>query len=412
LLNSKKSQSKTNEEVGKEALKNQNNHDYKKSVSIIKAAKDNNSSVQKARNTKQYLLPQLSITEIKEHFIAAIKDQSSFNSTKLNLAIDKAFDQPNQKIRFGVKNSNELCWYGEAGYIKDYKSGEIFKWGIGNIKIDDHAKFKIISKEEFELKQQQASEQREKTQQRKLQEKEEIAKKAGQYFNSYLESNRNNASNNKYLANKNIIDAKNIIGIKFTKNNQIVIPLTDTANKIHSLQYINQDGTKKFLKGGEKQGNFFLITKDDNNNKNLKQEKEIYLAEGFATAASIHQATNKPVAVCFDAGNIEHVLKNLKSAHPDKQFIIAADNDLWKEANIGRDKALIAASKYGAKVILPQFKYEHKDHLPTDFNDLHKLAGIDEVRKQILNNHEIEHHNATISNSNNHQIHKETGFGL
>ena len=306
LLNSKKSRLKINNETNKEESKNQNNHDHNKSAFTTKGAKDNNSLVQRARNTKQYLLPKLSTAEIKEHFISAIKDQTNINSTKLTLAIDKAFDQPNQKIRFGVKNSSELCWYGEAGYIKDYKNGEIFKWGIGNIKTDDYTKFKTIGRKELELKQQQASEQKQRIEQQKLEEKAAIAKKAVQYFNSYQESNRANASNNKYLINKNIIDAKNITGIKFTKDNQIVIPLTDTQNKIHSLQYINQDGSKKFLKGGEKQGNFFLITKDDANNKNLKQEKEIYLAEGFATAASIHQATNKPVAVCFDAGVMVH----------------------------------------------------------------------------------------------------------
>jgi putative DNA primase/helicase len=44
----------------------------------------------------------------------------------------------------------------------------------------------------------------------------------------------------------------------------------------------------------------------------------------FATAVSINLATNKPVAVAFDAGNIEHVLKNLKSIFADKDFIITA----------------------------------------------------------------------------------------
>ena len=51
------------------------------------------------------------------------------------------------------------------------------------------------------------------------------------------------------------------------------------------------------------------------------------------------------------------------------------------------------------------------DIIEIDFNDLHKLAGIDEVSRQMANNHEIEHHNATINSSNN-QIHKEAGFGL
>jgi phage/plasmid primase-like uncharacterized protein len=361
----------------------------------------------------QYLIPQFSNHEIKDHFLTAIRSETKITHNDIDNAIDQAFNNIGKKIRFGSKKENEICWHGEAGYITNYKSGEILKWGIGNIKSDDKSKFKEISKEELEIKQKQATKLKQHAEKQRIIEKQEIAKKAERYFNSYSDSNRFNAKNNRYLIAKNIIEAKNISGIKFTKENQIVIPLTDTANKIHSLQYINQDGGKKFLRGGEKQGHFFLITTDNANNNNHKQDKEIYLAEGFATAASIHQAIGKPVAVCFDAGNIEHVLNNLKSAHPDKQFIIAADNDMWKETNTGKDKALIAAIKYGAKVILPQFKYEHKDHLPTDFNDLHKLAGIDEVRRQISNGHEIEHHNIGTNNGNiNHQIHKAVEFGL
>ena len=115
----------------------------------------------------------------------------------------------------------------------------------------------------------------------------------------------------------------------------------------------------------------------------IKDSKTIYLAEGFATAATINIATNKPVAASFDAGNIEHVLKNLKSSYSNKEFIIAADNDLWKEHNIGKEKAEMAAQKYGAKVILPNFTLAHKDEAPTDFNDLHKISGIHEVQRQI-----------------------------
>jgi len=118
----------------------------------------------------------------------------------------------------------------------------------------------------------------------------------------------------------------------------------------------------------------------------------VVLKLGF-TIVSIHMATNKPVAITFDAGNIEHVLKNLKEAHPNKEFTIAAGNDLWKERNVGKEKAEFAAQKYGAKVIVPNFSLAHKDELPTDFNDLHKLSGIHEVQRQI-ESHQIihEHH--------------------
>ena len=194
--------------------------------------------------------------------------------------------------------------------------------------------------------------------------------------------------------------------------------------KIWSLQYIGEDGTKKFLIDSKKQGNFFLIAKN-----NIKHGTEIFLAEGFATAASIHQATGKPVAVCFDAGNIEHVLGNLKNKHLNSNFIIAADNDLWGKENTGRKKAELAAQKYNVKMIVPEFNKMALSEFnkispnkkPTDFNDLHKVAGINEVRRQISNGYEIDHHNHNVRGSNggnsannhiNNQLHKEVGFGL
>ena len=136
------------------------------------------------------------------------------------------------------------------------------------------------------------------------------------------------------------------------------------------------------------------------------------MAEGFATAVTIHKATNCPVVVCFDAGNVEHVLGNLKTKYPNKDFIIAADNDMWKENNVGKEKAEIAAIKYDAKVILPSFKYGHKDHLPTDFNDLEKLSGINEVKRQISKslgnanykniNHDLDANHQMQNNNQNH----------
>ena len=214
------------------------------------------------------------------------------------------------------------------------------------------------------------------------------------------------------MIKKDIIEARKLAGIKFTKKNQIVIPLKDTKGNIHSLQYINEDGSKRFLKGGEKQGKFFMLHEGSLNNSD--KTKNIIIAEGFATAASIDKAINAgktwnqktPIATCFDAGNIEHALKELKTTNPNKSFTIAADNDMWKDRNTGKEKAQTAAKKYGAKVILPNFNYSHKDHTPTDFNDLHKLAGIDEVRKQFFEEHNYKHYKGEVDLHKNNNINK------
>ena len=116
------------------------------------------------------------------------------------------------------------------------------------------------------------------------------------------------------------------------------------------------------------------------------------MAEGFATAASVHEATGKPVVVAFDAGNLKAVSEKLLNVLPENVPVyFAADQD---PNQTGIHKAQSAAEVWGerAHILLPQFtslqieefKQEFgEDKIPTDFNDLHKLAGIDAVRERF-----------------------------
>lgn len=66
------------------------------------------------------------------------------------------------------------------------------------------------------------------------------------------------------------------------------------------------DGTDKlFLKGGRKSGLWHWCG-------DPAGASVLLIAEGYATAASLHQATGRPVAVAFDAGNLAHVAKALR----------------------------------------------------------------------------------------------------
>lgn len=355
-----------------------------------KLAKNLESNVEKLRDegtsakVKKTYIHDYHPDEIKEHFLDAIKSDIVLEAKDAGAAISKALENKSAKIRFGAKKEYEVCWYDEAGYVKNYKTGEYFDWGLNSIK---DKKVTEISKEDLEKKLAQDKRNREEKEQQKISEEKVVATKAKKYFEGFFKASSVNIGQNKYLQRKGI-NQKIIEGVKFTKDDKLVVPVHDAKGEIHSLQFIDDTGTKTFLKGGKKFGNFFMLDAGK-----VTDAKEIYLAEGFATGVSIHLATNKPVAITFDAGNIEHVLKNLKEIHPGKEFTIAADNDLWKDQNVGRNKAELAAKKFGAKVILPNFSLSHKDEMPTDFNDLHKLSGIHEVQRQI-ESHQIvhEHH--------------------
>jgi putative DNA primase/helicase len=140
-----------------------------------------------------------------------------------------------------------------------------------------------------------------------------------------------------------------------------------------NIQKIYDDGQKRFFKGARKKGCFHLLQGLD--------EQTFVFAEGYATGLSLHKATGQSVVVCFDAGNIEPVVKAFRDRYPESNLIIAGDNDIYGPVNTGHKYAREAGNRYDCKVILPAFKDAHTK--PTDFNDLACLEGLEAVRDQL-----------------------------
>lgn len=161
----------------------------------------------------------------------------------------------------------------------------------------------------------------------------------------------------------------------------LLVPMRSASGTLHSLQAIYQDKVdgrdKDFLPGGEKAGKFHLIGE-------VSPDLPLCVAEGYATAASIHQATGWPVAVAFDAGGLEPVARVLRDTYPSAAILICADDDHCTLGNPGRSKAEAAAKAVGGGVAVPDFGPNRPEGV-TDFNDLHQLpgGGLDAVR-QIL----------------------------
>jgi putative DNA primase/helicase len=100
-----------------------------------------------------------------------------------------------------------------------------------------------------------------------------------------------------------------------------------------------------------------------------KAAATLCIAEGFATGATIHQATGYPVAVAFNAGNLEAVAKAMRQKLPGLSMIVCADDDAGTEGNPGITKANLAALATGAKVAVPAFGDQRPDDA-SDFNDM------------------------------------------
>lgn len=123
-------------------------------------------------------------------------------------------------------------------------------------------------------------------------------------------------------------DAQGYLVIKQVKayglrqdGNKLVIPIRDVEGTIWSLQHIDPRGQKRYEGGGVKVRNFHVLGDLDNG-------KTVLFGEGYATCASLHEATGLPVVVVFDASNIEPVISVLSDKLAGKNKIICADDDV------------------------------------------------------------------------------------
>jgi putative DNA primase/helicase len=157
-------------------------------------------------------------------------------------------------------------------------------------------------------------------------------------------------------------------------NDALVIPVTDRG-EIHSLQFIDTAGEKRFLTGGRKAGCYFSIG-------TMKNAAALAVCEGFATGASIHEATGHPVAVAFDAGNLGSVALAMREKFPNLPLILCADDDHRTEGNPGVAKATNAAQAVGGLLAIPVFDASRPIN-STDFNDMAALHGLEAVRKAV-----------------------------
>ncbi|MGV8889808.1 MAG: toprim domain-containing protein [Pseudomonas sp.] len=129
-----------------------------------------------------------------------------------------------------------------------------------------------------------------------------------------------------------------------------------------NLQRIRPDGTKRFLFGGRVAGAYSPIGR-------LELGQPIYICEGWATGATIHEHTGAAVACAMNAGNLLEVGQLLRHVYPDSPLIVAGDDDRQTEGNPGRTTANRAAAILGCGVVFPPWSGAEPLTL-SDFNDL------------------------------------------
>jgi len=149
--------------------------------------------------------------------------------------------------------------------------------------------------------------------------------------------------NHSYLAKKRLAPH----GLR-QRGSMLLVPL-HVNGELVNLERIFPDGDKRPLAGGRVKGVASLIG-------SLAGAERVLIAEGWATAAALHEATGAPVVVARNADNLEAVARRLRQRLPDSVSItIAADDDRFTDNNPGVTKAQLAALAIGAKVLMPTF---------------------------------------------------------
>jgi putative DNA primase/helicase len=141
----------------------------------------------------------------------------------------------------------------------------------------------------------------------------------------------------------------------------LLVPLTCDGLLV-SLQCIKPDGEKRFLFGGMTKGCCSPIG-------TIQPDQPLYICEGWATGATLHDETGAAVACAMTAGNLLDVGKRLQCQHPDAVLIVAGDDDRMTEGNPGRTSAIKAAGALGCRMVFPPWSGAEPLTL-SDFNDL------------------------------------------
>ena len=171
------------------------------------------------------------------------------------------------------------------------------------------------------------------------------------------------------------------LGLRQDAQGRLVVPVRDADGGLVSLQFILPEKPvngpdKLFLKGGRTAGGWFAIPA-----RNGGHDGPLCIAEGYATAASIHLATGHACLAAFNAGNLSAVASMARKRYPDREIILCADNDVRTDdrPNTGVEAATKAAQAVGGKLaVCPA----HEGR-PTDFNDLHCLRSLEAVAAAV-----------------------------
>ncbi|HUM99186.1 MAG: hypothetical protein B7X12_00650 [Halothiobacillus sp. 20-53-49] len=284
-----------------------------------------------------------------EHFLSAI--------AQAGLPVPPHIEADGRLHRYrdpDAKSSNKNCWYVlysdgvAAGAYGDWRSGRSHTWSAKSPNT-------MSASERAEYRRRMA-ETRHQRQQEEFHKHQFAATKAKEIWARSASADPKHP----YLSKKGVT-----AGIARQSGDALVLPIVAIpTQKIRSLQFIEPDGSKRMLSGGEKKGHGIPCSAP------MTNLSRIIVCEGWATGRTLAMLDpTARVIAAIDAGNLESVAVNCRHQWPDIPLVIACDDDRLTDGNPGMTRGQIAAITSGASLIKPKWPVGAPNDL-TDFNDL------------------------------------------
>ncbi|WP_313456810.1 DUF5906 domain-containing protein [Stenotrophomonas sp.] len=279
----------------------------------------------------------------------------------------------------------------------------------GAQKVELHKRDSAFSQEQREALKRRLAEDRRRAEAARLEQNRRAAARAAAAWNRALPEGEA-----EYLIDK----AVQAFGLRYGRSGVALVPLLDPNGSVHGLQVLrsakqakasNKPAKEFWPPGLAKKGHFHLI--------GGTPQWILLVAEGYATASTLHMATGYPVAVAFDAGNLMPVAASLAKRYRSVKVLVCGDDDVLQKcrrcksrlvlaeapeicptcgeshgaSNAGLLGAEAAAMDVGGAVLLPSFaddedrreRFIDTGRKISDFNDLHVLEGLHVVRSQV-----------------------------
>lgn len=270
------------------------------------------------------------------------------------------------------KKPNKSSWY--YAFENETVPGACFgDFSLNNLRVNWHANIgRDLTPEEESDYQQKIAETRLDI------EKREISRKnaAKIVFKRIWSTSKPAPYDHPYLVKKRILPHC----ARVNESGELILPLFNSELELVGLQFIEWDKaannfTKKFRSGSQIKGSFCIIGEIDDG-----YTGRLYVAEGFATAASIHEATDTPVVVAYSANNLSGAIASVKKSLPRNEIIIVADNDA---SETGQREAEKAAKEHSVIYIIPPIEGDANDFV-NNGGDLKSILDGVKVKKRVL----------------------------